>query len=247
MCQQATGELKLWLKFDTGMQDASGNGNNASCSGTGCPALLPTGGHDGKGAYLFDGIDDYLELPAAAGFGMQETNQYTITAWAKPNSANGNIMQKGQYFYPFMVQFTDGVVRAGTRTANTSYIYSNTSPATGQWHHLAVTYTNGERVLYINGVADNQDSPSGGLNVMGEKTTIGGWTNSSYFSGTIDDIRVYNTILGGAEILAIYQGTETECVDGTALANYLAQWKAGDISIPMLMQKIAQWKAGTGC
>ena len=45
-----------------------------------------------------------------------------------------------------------------------------------------------------------------------------------------------------------YQGeTPQECVDLTALTNYITNWKQGSLSMPSLMQKIESWKAGTGC
>ncbi len=42
-------------------------------------------------------------------------------------------------------------------------------------------------------------------------------------------------------------GPLPECVDLTALTNYISQWKQGSLSMLSLLQKIEQWKAGTGC
>ena len=38
-----------------------------------------------------------------------------------------------------------------------------------------------------------------------------------------------------------------ECVDLTALTNYISEWKQGSLAMFDLIQKIEQWKAGTGC
>jgi hypothetical protein len=38
-----------------------------------------------------------------------------------------------------------------------------------------------------------------------------------------------------------------ECVDMPKLTGYISQWKRGEISMLTLMQKMKQWKAGTGC
>ncbi|MDP2974058.1 MAG: hypothetical protein Q8N60_03330, partial [Candidatus Diapherotrites archaeon] len=39
----------------------------------------------------------------------------------------------------------------------------------------------------------------------------------------------------------------TECIDSTKLVDYISQWKQGNITLAALMQKMKQWKAGTGC
>ncbi len=38
-----------------------------------------------------------------------------------------------------------------------------------------------------------------------------------------------------------------ECIDNTKLTGFIGQWKQGNITMLALMQKMKQWKAGTGC
>ncbi|MDP2974105.1 MAG: LamG domain-containing protein, partial [Candidatus Diapherotrites archaeon] len=43
------------------------------------------------------------------------------------------------------------------------------------------------------------------------------------------------------------EGCIAECIDSTKLVDFIAQWKQGNITLAALMQKMKQWKAGTGC
>jgi hypothetical protein len=70
-------------------------------------------------------------------------------------------------------------------------------------------------------------------------------TDNSYGTGSFGGGAINDPCL--FDDLKITSHDTAECVDGTALSNYLAQWKAGGITMPTLMQKIAQWKAGAGC
>jgi len=38
-----------------------------------------------------------------------------------------------------------------------------------------------------------------------------------------------------------------ECVDIPALLDYIEQWERGEITIPIMMEKLAEWKSGEGC
>ncbi|MDP2973917.1 MAG: hypothetical protein Q8N60_02605, partial [Candidatus Diapherotrites archaeon] len=38
-----------------------------------------------------------------------------------------------------------------------------------------------------------------------------------------------------------------ECIREPQLLGFIGQWKRGEISMLSLMQKMRQWKAGTGC
>ncbi len=41
--------------------------------------------------------------------------------------------------------------------------------------------------------------------------------------------------------------TQQDCVDTTTLLSFIEQWKQGQMTMQALMQKMKQWKAGTGC
>jgi hypothetical protein len=77
----------------------------------------------------------------------------------------------------------------------------------GAWQHLAVTFDGGTATFYVNG--ESVDSKSGGnfrpnanetFALFGLPTSAGG--NIELFNGTIDEVRVYNTLLTPPEIIA---------------------------------------------
>ena len=76
------------------------------------------------------------------------------------------------------------------------------------WYNAIITYNNGTLSLYANGTKSGSD-------VTGTNSkngfTLGGATDPgpTYypFTGYIEDLRIYNRILSGSEITAIYNGT----------------------------------------
>ncbi len=55
-----------------------------------------------------------------------------------------------------------------------------------------------------------------------------------------------NTICEAGETVSCPQDCQ-ECIDTPKLIGYISQWKRGEISMLTLMQKMKQYKAGTGC
>lgn len=75
------------------------------------------------------------------------------------------------------------------------------------WYHALITYNSGSTTLYVNGT--QRGSTISGTNSK-SGLTIGGGADSSGsypFSGLVDDLRVYNRVLSGSEISAIYAKT----------------------------------------
>jgi hypothetical protein len=89
-------------------------------------------------------------------------------------------------------------------TSNT--IASTTAIASGTWYHLAATYDGTTMRLYVNGV--QQASAASSISQL--NTTypfrIGavGATGGAKYSGTIDEVAIYNRALSAAEINAHY-------------------------------------------
>ena len=73
----------------------------------------------------------------------------------------------------------------------------------GQWHHVAMTYDSAAAVkqLYLDGLALGAPEPANALNVQSQNFMVGATVSYGlYFTGQIDDLRVYNNALSGAEI-----------------------------------------------
>jgi len=74
------------------------------------------------------------------------------------------------------------------------------------WYHALLTYNSGSSTLYVNG-SQSGNTITGTNSKSG--ITIGGAIDGAAnypFIGYVDDLRIYNRILTGTEITAIYNG-----------------------------------------
>ncbi|KKU82672.1 MAG: hypothetical protein UY11_C0041G0001, partial [Candidatus Amesbacteria bacterium GW2011_GWC2_47_8] len=192
----------------TSVTDSSGNANN----GKACPASTgPTGGATGKfgNGGIFDGSDDYVEVGGATNLNL---STITISAWIKPNGAQNSydrILEKN-----YTTSYYLGLDSTGTRFkgifANSSAPYgtldSSTTFSSGTWYHVVITHNGTTDVLYVNGIQEATQNNNVTLNESATIVKIGrqGPGATGYFTGSIDDVRIYNRALSGVEVRALY-------------------------------------------
>ena len=159
----------------------------------------------GKGAYYFNGINNYIELDLEDN-NLNQTK--TISVWVNAFSFNhygGVISNWSDGGLKFFVN-NQGQYVAGFRQSGGSY-KNVTTPATNlnTWYHFVMVYNNGNVTIYKNGVdvaSDNGDA----LITNNSRYRIG-WNsdNSAFYNGFIDDIRIYNRVLSEDEAKLIYE------------------------------------------
>ncbi|MDQ1279173.1 MAG: hypothetical protein QG670_433, partial [Thermoproteota archaeon] len=228
----STSITNLYLPFETNSSasatDYSSYGNNGALTG----AIWTSNGIVG-GAYNFDG-NDYITLADNASLGNDGTwNELTVEYWVYPsvNQRGGRILNKnggsastsGKY----MTGFNSGssnpynTVFFGVTTAESEYeepTYKDTSNVnttaipTGSWTYVVGTYEAGFGLkLYINGVlASELNGIAGSITasigeplIVGYSSPIPG-SSSRYFKGSLDEIRIYPTVLSAAQIFQNY-------------------------------------------
>ncbi|MEW5955908.1 MAG: LamG domain-containing protein, partial [Candidatus Micrarchaeota archaeon] len=197
----------------TWTRDYSTNGNNGTVNGA---AWSSTSGYDGKGAYSFDGTDDYIEVPAASSLDM--TTQYTLEAWVYPRELKAYevIFNRGAADADDIEVYVESptsltILHNRGNGGTLSYVQSWVPPPASQWTHLAVTYDAGALKLYYNSALKNSttgiqaplDTNKKWLVGTSEHSVFGG---TKFFNGTIDEVRFYNRTLSQQEIIALYQG-----------------------------------------
>jgi|GEM_PF-2539264 len=193
--------------------DYSTYANNGQLGG-GTASYSPTWTNAGKvgGAYVFDGINDYINISDAASLDMSDN--LSIEAWIKPYTnntgyaANPIIKSSSTADANFVLYIFDSNVsiqfwanRSGTWGA-ISGIYNGAT--LNNWYHVALSYnsaTGGQ--LYINGVAVGSRTGSGLLTTNNQPITLGG-RGSSYFNGTIDEVKIFNRTLSAEQIYQEY-------------------------------------------
>lgn len=78
------------------------------------------------------------------------------------------------------------------------------------WTHVALTYNSSDGLRgYVNGVQDGTAAANGNLAVGSTFLTIGSYypnyvNGDRFFSGSIDDVRVYNRVLTNSEVKLLY-------------------------------------------
>jgi hypothetical protein len=166
-------------------------------------------------ALHFDGVNDYVEATDID----NGLSAFTIETWVKwtPTSATDVqfICGKG---VEQMELHTGGAAGAnGLRFIPTTGIYldaANVLP-TGQWTHVACVYdaTNSIAKMYINGAEVTLVNHGAGSigTAIGDNTTLFNLgrrsSNSFFFKGAIDELRVWNSVRSAADIAANIDNT----------------------------------------
>jgi hypothetical protein len=180
--------------------DASGSGNHGTIEGA-----TRTGGRFGQGL-AFDGIDDLVTIPAAATLAGARV---TVEAWLYPTELSGwrtAVMKEAAAGLAWGLYAHDNAPRPAMTAAFAGV--DTSAPGTAAlplntWTHLAATYDGKMLKLFVNGVQSGAVTVAGTLNAAADPLRIGGnhiW--GEYFSGRIDEVRVYNRALSAAEIQA---------------------------------------------
>jgi|GEM_PF-1475994 len=171
--------------------------------------ILLTGSLNGLHAQLgaaldFDGTDD--KVLVADHPDLQLTSNYTLEVWFKATTFSRRLLDKGvvgtgQGFY-FDTQA--GKLRFGNARGNVS---GTTTLVAGQWYHAAAVFQSGVPnglKVYLNGVLDGQATPTAGIGTANAfPLTIGAEANAGLvpFHGVMDEVRIWNIVRCGTEIL----------------------------------------------
>lgn len=215
------GLVGYWpLNEGTGTQagDASGQGN------TGTLVASPTWITGKLGpALTFNGTNQIMSVSTPNNLNFQDNTPLSFVAWVKSSNAVGgekgiastvtNGSTGGVIFN--MSHFSGGKI--GLEIVNTARsagraAYESTAVNDGVWHHVVATYdgsgsTSGI-IFYIDGISKTTVSvtnTSPGSIANAASFFVGGVSQASHgFPGSIDDVRIYNRVLGATEITNLY-------------------------------------------
>lgn len=225
-----TNTLVLHYTFDDDdgdeVIDLSGYGNNATAYGA-SPIATACGG-----LLSFDGIDDYLRVPASPSLTLSNSlsmavwfkitsyadqHQHPILEWNDTLSHIGVHMWTGVNGLQWFGKGT-GANLVDTTGDENEHVISTTNPPPMEWHHLAVTYdrATGNGRVYLDGTLQTEDD----IGLFTPRTAndlfIGMRPGQpeDMFQGEMDDVRVYKGALSSAEVFAVY-ASFTNCARPT--------------------------------
>lgn len=200
--------------------DLSGNGNNGTVNGSPGRVFLPEGETAGKdiigmnlshsvNGQFYDTTDAYIEVADAASLDI--SSAITIEAWVKPEVVNVAQTVVGKNS-AYALNITSGAKLQFQRWSGTTSgtVASSASLVAGGWRHIAATYNGTTTLLYINGALDTTStSISGAIDATSTAALIGALTSlTQQFTGYIDDVRIYSSVLTAAQILNNYKATK---------------------------------------
>ena len=171
-------------------------------------------------ALKFNGEDDYVAIPASA---INDLAEGTIEAWVKLDSEEGGgaitgkehggvvtsaVFSIGSFanMNGMLAQGEAGILYFHSKNpGGPENAVSSSTIEAEEWHHVAVTFDTSNATFYIDGSWDS--TADGDYSVPDDpepnSTNIGAWLETdaaSYFSGAIDEVRVYSRVLSEKEI-----------------------------------------------
>ena len=179
---------------------------------------------DPRNAIEFDGVDDFVEV--AHDSSLDLTTEGTLEAWINlSNSQAGGIINKGNNTdngYSLAVNGSDNILFSLYNDSGYTTVTSATALDSG-WYHIAAVWDGQDMNLYINGVLDpNSSSSNQSAGTNTNNLTIGA-DSSNYFSGDIDEVRVWNIAREQGDI------RETMCQKTTSdysnFSNLMGCWR----------------------
>ncbi len=183
--------------------DSSGSGIN----GTVINATRVTGAVGG--ALSFNGQNTFVDITNSPTLNF--AGAITLSAWIRPNAADGmrTIIGHGYTTSPngqVVLQIVGGQYGVGSwnGVGNGAYLPVPASDI-GNWVHLAGVYTGTSWILYRNAIPVSTNVHPLGSMLVNANWAIGanGGGGSRFFSGLIDEVRIYNRALSADEIKAV--------------------------------------------
>jgi len=208
--------LEAYYPFNGNANDESGNFFDGQLGDNSNPATFPTITTDRYGnankAFSFDG-NDYIEFDTGI---LSGDSEFSILIWINTDSTSlSRILQQrdpsgfnGEYMMDLK---TDGKIRFFTYSNGYKWDVSSSSAVNdGSWHHFAFVQKDNGGQMYLDGFLEDTDNSSGKVNLLSTIRTYVGAdvrdfaTSPKYFSGKVDNLRIYSRALSATEIQAFF-------------------------------------------
>jgi hypothetical protein len=227
--------------------DVSDNHNDGFVQG----ALYEAGA---KGTALrFDGIDDFVEIPTTNTLDST-TNTISLSAWIY---LQGNVIANEAEIVSKHVSYgkswrfkmhgngnqrSNGNELAFADSNNVSYAYTCTNETNidpNQWQHVIVMDEQGVVDTYLNGELINTCNNGYGIPPsLNASIFVGSFKGTSkFFTGMIDELRIYDRILTESEIQYLSNGlsadyTDNDFVNLSDISIISTEWLTDGLAVP---------------
>lgn len=217
-----------WVSAANEVQDSSGNSlDGQAFNGADTSAGICRYG-------VFDGVDDYIEVPGSAL--LSGDTALTYAAWIRADSWRGTtqVMAKsvhdGGSGRAQMGLFSDGGVFKARAITDSGWkgVQTTVPVPLGDWTHVAAVFNGDSLILYIDGVeVARKTFASTRLLTNDDPFTIGrrGESDHYYFHGLMDDVAVYTQALSQRQIQKLIS-VKTLCALPEAVDHYAISYDA---------------------
>ena len=208
----ATNGLLVYYSLSTNttpVPDDSGNGHTGTVNG----ATWVTNGVT-DASYSFDGTNDYINM----GNSISLSGSFSISLWVNP------LAWESASYRALIAKTVSGQntgfsfeKKGGSSGTDSLWIADGTSwrsadsPSalpSGAWSHVVGVYDGTNITVYVNAQAGTPAaSPAMGANSANILLGHSAWSDSDpyrYFSGTLDEVRIYSRALTAAEVQQLY-------------------------------------------
>jgi len=215
-------------------QDASPSGNQAFTFGDveSAEGVL-------NGGVIFDGSGDYLQIPDSQVFRM---DSWTMEAWIRPNVTSGVRIVAGKVSQQKDFALVTNGNKMGVLVfdGGRQYLLTSEEFNVGEWYHLAGVYDADTETLklYVNGSLIGEETERKSDTSNTNPIRIGSNnSNSEYFNGVIDDVRIWNVARSGDDIADNKDGEPTGSESG--LVGY---WKLNSLDTTPMHQSLGGFR-----
>ncbi len=192
--------------------DSSGNSLHGTPTGgvtTGSSGIICT-------AFNFNGSNGYIAVSDNA---LLNPPYVSVAAWVRHNTASfktwETILAKGDTTY--RLHLNGGCSINGITTGNAftfgfnagcgnADLNSGIVPVAGQWYHVVGTYDGVTIKIFVNGVLTNSQALSTTIGINTYPLYLGenAQQTGRYWSGDIDEVKIFNRALPDNEVLSMY-------------------------------------------
>ena len=181
-----------WALDDIEGDIASDSANDNDGTVYGDPAWQPEGGMV-DGALQLDGIDDYVNTPFVLN---PADGKFSVFVWIKGGAPGQVVIAQKDDVNWLCTDSLEGNLMTELKGAgrDVTELPSQTIITDGDWHRIALVWDGSLRTLYVDDVAVAEDEQTN-LAASENGLYIGTGTAmepGSFWSGLIDDIRIYN-------------------------------------------------------
>ena len=197
---------KSYVSGSTTWTDISKGGN------TGTLVNGPSFSSANGGSIVFDGTDDYCNVPISA---VPTGNQITVSFWTKFNVTQASSIfsaynSAGQRQINIHLTWSDSIAYWDCGATGGTYDRINSSTLTTAqktgWHNWVFTKdaTAGTMVIYLDGISlasgTGKTNTIGTISTASKRCAIASFDDTMYYSGNISSMLLYNRALSATEI-----------------------------------------------